>query len=216
MTRVAVVAETRLFRDGVADTLRRHDVEIVGAAATGREALECVHSLRPDVVLLDMARIESAETLRALTTAVPTTKVVALAVPEVEAHVIACAEAGIAGYVPREGSVADLIATIESVASGETLFSPRMAAGLLRRLAALAAERDPDGDPRLTARETEIAELIADGLTNKEIAQRLFVEVATVKNHVHNILEKLNVRRRGEAAARVRRRRSRALGAALD
>jgi two-component system, NarL family, nitrate/nitrite response regulator NarL len=207
--RVLVVAETRLFREGLADMLRRSQVDVVGAAAAGEEALDCVHSLRPEVVLLDMARLENTETLRALVAAVPTTKVVAIAVPEIERHVMLCAEAGIAGYVPRDGSVSDLLATLDSVGSGETLLSPRMAAGLLRRVAALAAEQEPDVDLRLTPREFEIAELLSDGLTNKEIAQRLFVEVATVKNHVHNILEKLGVRRRGEAAARVRRGRAR-------
>jgi two-component system, NarL family, nitrate/nitrite response regulator NarL len=206
VTRVLVVADTRLFRDGLADTLRRSRVEVAGAAAAGEEALDCVRSLRPDVVLLDMARLGSADTLRALTAVVPTVKVVAVAIPETERHVIACAEAGIAGYVPHDGSISDLMATLDAVALGETLCSPRMAASLFRRVASLAAEREPETDARLTAREREIVELIADGLSNKQIAERLYVEVATVKNHVHNILKKLNVRRRGEAAARLRRR----------
>jgi len=208
MTRVLVVAETRLFRDGLAQTLGREQVDVVGAAAAGKDALDCVRSLKPDIVVLDMARVESADMLRELTGALPSVKVVAVGVPEVERHVIACAEAGISGYVRREGTVADLVATLESVTSGEAVFSPRMAASLLRRVAVLAAEREDDVDVRLTPRESEIAELLADGLSNKQIAQRLCVEVATVKNHVHSILDKLKVSRRGEAAARVRRRRT--------
>jgi two-component system, NarL family, nitrate/nitrite response regulator NarL len=184
VTRVLVVAETRLFRDGLAQTLSRENVEVVGAAAVGEDALHCVRSLEPDIVVLDMARLESAETLAALAQVLPTVKVVAVGVPEVERHVIACAEAGIAGYVRSEGTMAELIA-------------------------ALAAEREPDVDVRLTPRESEISELLADGLSNKEIAQQLCVEVATVKNHVHSILDKLKVSRRGEAAAHVRRRRAR-------
>lgn len=183
---------------------------MVGTAAAGEEALDCVRSLTPDVVVLDMARVESAEMLRSLTRALPSLKVVAVGVPEVERRVIACAEAGIAGYVRCEGTVEDLLATLESITSGEALLSPRMAASLLRRVATLAAEREPDIEVCLTPRECEIAELLTDGLSNKEIAQRLCVEVATVKNHVHSILDKLKVSRRGEAAARVRRRRTHA------
>jgi DNA-binding NarL/FixJ family response regulator len=212
MTRVFIVAETRVFRDGLVQTLRHEQIDVVGAASAGDDAVDRVRSLKPDIVILDMARMESAETLRELTGARPTLKIVAVGVPEIERHVIACAEAGISGYVQREGDVADLVATLKSVANGEALFSPRMAASLLRRIAVLAAEREPDVETRLTPRETEIAELLADGLSNKEIAQRLCVEVATVKNHVHSILDKLKVSRRGEAAARVRRgvRRARA------
>jgi DNA-binding NarL/FixJ family response regulator len=95
-----------------------------------------------------------------------------------------------------------LVATLESATRGEALFSPRMAASLLRRVAALAATQpSPSAQVRLTPRERDIMRLLDEGLSNKEIAQRLGIEVATVKNHVHNILEKLQVHRRGEAAA---------------
>jgi DNA-binding NarL/FixJ family response regulator len=107
--------------------------------------------------------------------------------------------------VSREGSLEDLISALDSVSRGELLCPPRIAAGLRRRVAALAAARAPVG-PRghLTRREAEVAGLIDAGLSNKQIAQRLCIEVPTVKNHVHNILEKLQVHRRGEAAAMLR------------
>jgi DNA-binding NarL/FixJ family response regulator len=129
---------------------------------------------------------------------------VALALPEAEADVIACAEAGASGYVPREGTLDDVEAVIESVARGEALCSPRIAATLLRRIAATAAERQPaPSEMRLTSREMEIIDLIDEGLSNKEIAQRLCIAVPTVKNHVHSILDKLHVHRRAEAVARL-------------
>jgi DNA-binding NarL/FixJ family response regulator len=116
--------------------------------------------------------------------------------------VIACAEAGIAAYVAREGSLDDLVATLHSVMRGEARVSPRIAAVLLRRVGDMATGRAQRvrASP-LTERETEIAGLVADGLSNKQIARRLRIRLPTVKNHVHNILEKLEVGRRTEIGA---------------
>ncbi len=180
----------------------------IHVAATASGADEAVRALRgqaPDVVLLDMAIPHNEWLVRALVAAVPGTRVVALAVPEIEREVLACAEAGVAGYVTRDASVEDVVAAVESAARGEVLCSPRMAATLFNRIATLALERSPASiESRLTARELEILDLIDQGLSNKEIARRLTIELSTVKNHVHNILDKLNVTRRGEAVARRR------------
>ncbi len=137
----------------------------------------------------------------------------ALAVSEVESDVLAWAEAGVVGYVPREASLEDLVSTIEAVVRGELRCSPRIAATLFRRVTKLSANRrhTPQGI-HLTPRELEILDLIDHGLSNKQIAGKLGIEVATVKNHVHNILEKLQVNRRGEAAARMRSRLPKLLG----
>jgi DNA-binding NarL/FixJ family response regulator len=141
---------------------------------------------------------------------IPGLKVIALGIDELESEVIRWAEAGIDGLVSRQASLEDLMATVDSVAQGETLCSPRMTAALLRHVGVLARERGSSrATSPLTAREREIAGLIDEGLSNKEIAQRLCIELATVKNHVHNLLEKLGVRRRGEAAAAWRRTGSR-------
>jgi DNA-binding NarL/FixJ family response regulator len=122
--------------------------------------------------------------------------------------VLACAQAGIAGYVPREGTLDDLIAALHGAARGEAFCSPRIVAVLLRRIADLSIEWQPlAAAGRLTARELEIVDLIDRGLTNREIAEGLSIEVATVKNHVHNILEKLQIHRRHDAAARIRSHR---------
>ena len=132
-------------------------------------------------------------------------KVVAFSVAETEDEVCECAEAGIAGYVPRNGSKEDLIAAVENAVRGEVLCSPRVAASLFRRLAArVQTTRLRPPEAALTSREQDIIALIDRGLSNKEIARQLKISLPTVKNHVHNILEKLQVRRRGAAAALLR------------
>jgi two-component system, NarL family, nitrate/nitrite response regulator NarL len=206
MTRVFILTRTRLLHQGLALALGGDpDCEVAGVACDPGEALQKLRTQRPDIALVDVAGPTDIDTVRLIHTELPDIHVVALAVPEVEDLIIGCAEAGIAGYVTRDASLVDLRAALDSVSRGETLCSPRIAASLLRRLSDLAAQREPLGRaPHLTARELQIVELIDEGLSNKEIASRLCIGLATVKNHVHNILDKLQVRRRGEAAARVR------------
>ena len=206
MIRILIVDDTRLYREGLAQLLGRNDrLSVVGVAGERDDALACVRELDPDIVLLHMGMPDSFEILRAMVATAPRTKVVGLRVAETEDEILACAESGIAGYLPRDGSLDDLLSTVDSVARGEVLCSPRVAATLLRRVATLAVERRPRAvAANLTPREREIVGLIDEGLSNKEIALRLSIEVHTVKNHVHNILEKLKVHRRGEAAARLR------------
>jgi two-component system, NarL family, nitrate/nitrite response regulator NarL len=204
--RVFVVADIRIYREGLTQLLAREpSLRIVGSAARQDQALARLRDTSVDIVLLDMAMAASTATIRAIARAVPRVKVVALAVTETDDDIVACAEAGVAGYVPRGGTSDDLIATVKSVARGEALCSPRAAATLLRRVAVLAAER-PSVSARasLTPRQAEILELIGQGLSNKEIARRLCIALSTVKNHVHYSLEKLGTHRRAEAAALVR------------
>ena len=206
MARLLIASDVRLFSDGITGILAsRDDCEIVGVAASMDAAVSSLAHTSPDVVLLDQAMVSSLETLQAIRRLRPEMRVVVLGVPAQEDTLLSWAENGMSGFVPRDASIDDLIATIASVIRGEFRCNPRTAATLLRRLAwratasVSATERSP-----LTARETEIVGLIDQGLTNKEIAQQLGIEVATVKNHVHNVLEKLRVRRRAEAAARLR------------
>jgi two-component system, NarL family, nitrate/nitrite response regulator NarL len=208
--RILVVAEIRLYREGLTEMLGDEPgLEIVAAVAGADDAVRALRELRPDIVLLDMAIPDNAWLVRAMVAAVPGTRVVALAVPEIEREVLACAEAGVAGYVTRDGSLEDVVAAVESAARGEMLCSPRMAATLFQRIATMALESSPASiESRLTTRELQILDLIDQGLSNKEIARRLTIELSTVKNHVHNILEKLNVSRRSEAAARARAERA--------
>jgi DNA-binding NarL/FixJ family response regulator len=130
--------------------------------------------------------------------------VVALAITESEAGVLACAETGVAGYVTRDASMDEVVATLLAVARGELACPPAIAASLFRHVGTLSARRGEPAPDVLTPREREIVELIEQGLSNKEISRRLSIGLSTVKNHVHNLLEKLHVPRRGAAAARLR------------
>jgi two-component system nitrate/nitrite response regulator NarL len=204
---VFLIAATRFYREGLAEALQRvAGIQVVGTATGVDDAVASVKLLAPDIVLLDTAVPRMLDLLRMLTAGPPATKVVALALPERASEVLACAEAGASGYVTEDASLADLVATIEGVARGEMRCSPRITGTLFRRIAVLASGHSAAAPtPRLTAREHEILELLNEGLSNKQIARRLYIELPTVKNHVHHILEKLQVERRGEAIAYLRR-----------
>ena len=139
-----IVTPVRLYRDGIAHFLRAcGQVDVLGSAEENTTTVLRVLELAPDVVLLDMALPDSRQTARALHAAVPATAVVALAVPESEGHVVGCAEAGIAGYVPREGSLDELLEAVVRAAHGEAICSPRVAGELLRRIADLCDPERP-------------------------------------------------------------------------
>jgi two-component system nitrate/nitrite response regulator NarL len=209
-TDVFVIAPIRVHRETLAAALEAADnVKVVGNAATLREALPRLRHLeRPAVALLD-APLPADVDLPVPPAAEPETKLIAVGVPESEA--VAWIEAGIAGFVPPDGSVDDVVSALERAAEGELAMSPQVTAHLADRVRRLAAD-SPTPEGRLTSRETEVLELLADGLANKQIAQRLSIQVQTVKNHVHNVLVKLGVNRRAEAAAQTRRGRRRPEG----
>jgi two-component system, NarL family, nitrate/nitrite response regulator NarL len=203
---VHILAELRLYREGLEQVLSREGLDVTGAAAADEQCVERITELAPEVVLLDMETPGSLALVRRVRRAASGVRVVALAVPDDENSVVDCAEAGVAGYVTRDQSIEDVIAAVESVARGEMIASPRLAATLLRRVTALAAGRGTSapGEARLTPRELEIVALIGQRRSNKQIARDLCIEVNTVKNHVHSILKKLHVDRRADAAERVR------------
>lgn len=205
--RVLVVADIRLYREGLAAVLGRSGrLEVVAAVAHPDEAVCVLNANDVEIVLVGVSAADCAPAIGAIGRAHPQARVVALAVVESAEGVVPLAEMGIAGYVARDASLAELIGTIECVSRGEMPCSPGVAAGLVRRLSALSAYvRTPPPDGLLTSRERQVLGLVEEGLSNKEIATRLCIEVPTVKNHVHNVLEKLHVRRRTEAVALVRR-----------
>jgi two-component system nitrate/nitrite response regulator NarL len=208
MITLLIASDVRLYREGLRDFLDKGGVvSVTGVTARADETVRAVLAAPPMVLLLDQAMHDALEVLRSIRTAGVDIGIVALGVPEQEARLLEWAEGGVTGFVPREASVAELTTTIECAVRGELVCSPHFAGTLLRQLARRAASDvvQPSGRP-LTSREAEILRLIDLGLSNKEIAQRLRIETATVKNHVHNVLEKLQVRRRAEAAARLRPR----------
>ena len=207
-TQVLLVSDQPLYRDGVARTLGEdQEIAVVAAASCAEQALELVCLLEPEIVLLDMGMPHAIGVARQIAQSTQRSRVVALAIREEDSEVIACAEAGVAGYVPRNASVRDAIDVILAVARGEARCSPRIVGTLLRRIAALAAAlqggNNAGAPAGLTAREAEILALLQQGLSNKMISRRLGIELATVKNHVHSIFGKLGLRRRAEAAVLV-------------
>lgn len=203
--RVFIVSDVALHRDGIACLLNRCPrVEVVRTIAPGQVAGESLESAAPDVALIDVPPDDVCAVALALRAAYPAARLIALGVAETEEEVIRCAEAGISGYSEPDGCTEDLVAVIDGVARDELVCPPRIAGRLMRHVAALAGGKRDVRLVRLTAREREIVELISEGLANKEIASRLCLELPTVKSHVHNILEKLEVRNRTEAANVVR------------
>jgi two-component system, NarL family, nitrate/nitrite response regulator NarL len=198
---VLILGPVRIYRDGLAAALGLNgNVNVIGSVTSAEEAS---HQFRyADVVLADASTPAGVQALRALSESEPRAKVVALGSPNDRQAVVECAEAGVSGFVAGDASVDEVVTTAEAVARGEAVCTPKVAATLLHQITRTARQRREPS--RLTTRESEILSLIDNGLSNKEIATKLYIEVSTVKNHVHNILEKLGARRRSEAAARVR------------
>lgn len=205
--RILIVSPVRLLRDGLATLLQqRTRVHEVSAVDSAQAALAACPSFRPGLILLDAGSDEALEAARALSPC--GVRIVGFASRELEHDVLAYAEAGIACFVPREASVEELLAAIDRAAHGELLCSPRAAGIMFRRLAAMARGELPAPPSQgLTDRERQILDLLDTGRSNKEIARILGIGLPTVKNHVHNVLAKLHVRRRGEAVARMRKDR---------
>lgn len=208
--KVFLVIEVRLIGNIFTSVLEDEpDIEVAGCVFTMEDALEFLKTQKADVVIVS-AGLPDQDALyltRTIVEASPATKVLALGLSEENRHdTLRYIEAGAAGYILKDSSLKELIDVIRLAQRGEAQVSTRMAGALIERLFRLAqmfsaVENKLDGDVRLTARELEVLQFIAEGLTNQEIAARLVVEVGTVKNHVHRILEKLNVSSRQEAAS---------------
>ncbi|MBT4496239.1 MAG: response regulator transcription factor [Gemmatimonadetes bacterium] len=209
---VFVVDDNRLLCEGLVSMLgEREDIAVVGAAPSGDDALEQIKRLRPNVALIDigMPGKDGIEVTQALHQEAPEVKVIILGMVDLTDEIMACIEAGAAGYVLKETSFDHLVETIRSAHRGESLCSPQMAASLFSRIAELAGERIlsvPSSSVKLTPRELEIVNAVADELSNKEIARQLSIETQTVKNHIHNILDKLQLHTRLEAVEYARER----------
>jgi len=206
---VFLLIDVRLYRDGIADALGRDPrFRVVGSAASLRSARAELDELTrsPDVALVDLDLAEGADDVRALRVEWPSTSIVVLAVRETDEDIISWAETGVSGLVSRDATLVELLDAVAGAVTDEVPCRPAVAAALLRRVASLRSEGGPADGRALTRREIEIVGLIADGLSNKEIGRSLQIELATVKNHVHNILDKLGVARRTAAVAAARSR----------
>jgi len=206
---LVVVAGIKLYREGIALALRQcAGPAVTAVAAAPSELAGLLADASDPVVLLDVGLLSGPEDLTRLRDAYPRARVLALGLSGDSTEIVAWIEAGAEGYLTREQSVAELAVAIRSLLSNELTCSPQVAAELLRRVAAMSSERRRAAMGEvLSRRELEVVSLIERGLSNKEIAGQLFIALATVKNHVHNILYKLEVTARSEAVAYVRERR---------
>jgi DNA-binding NarL/FixJ family response regulator len=209
-----VISSVRFYREGLGQLLAACDgVEVWATLSADSDATARVLRERPDVVLVDVSSHEGVCVLRRFGECAPELRTVALAVGESPADILDCARAGAAGYVSADASLMDLLLVVRSVMQGE-LHCPPSVATVIRRQLACGPELFAGSAAlsHLTIREMEILELLSQRLGNKEIARRLNIELSTVKTHVHNILEKMHVKRRAEVALRPFQRRLVGLG----
>jgi DNA-binding NarL/FixJ family response regulator len=207
--RVMLVWGVRFTAESLAEMLERDpSVSVVGLCTDLSEAGALSAALQADIILLDARITDGIAALRRAFDVAPGMRVVVSAVREIEDDVVAWAEAGAIGYIPRTTPLCDFVRLIVEIHSGEQMCSGRIAAGLLRRITHTASRSNSRNGllkvPELTKRERQAAELIKSGLSDKEIARRLNISVATTKVHVHNLLTKLNLRRRSQVAEYLR------------
>ena len=202
---ILLISQVRMLRDVLVEALQGvHGNRACGAFS--HDTLDAALAMfAPALVVVDAAHPEGAALVAAVRAQAPEASVVVLGAGERDEEFLAWADVGISGYLGLDASAEDLLSAVRRVGAGEVACPPRLTALLLNRFAGRSTERtERAGLFSLTAREQEIAELLADGLSNKLIARRLSVALPTVKNHVHSILEKWDCRSRGEAAARYR------------
>ena len=202
--RVVIVDDHDLFRTGLRNLLEEQGVHVVGEAATGAEAVRAVAELTPDVVVMDlnMPGISGVEATRQITSISPLTRVVVLTISDQDGDVMDAILAGACGYLLKDASIQDLLRGIGAAAVGESLISPTIAAKVLRRVRSSSAQPEIERTIRaeLSDREIEVLKLIANGKDNATIAADLHISPKTVKNHISNILMKLQIDNRIQAA----------------
>ena len=207
LTTVLLVDDHSLFREGLANLLSGQDgIEVVGQAANGGEAIARARELQPDLILMDikMPGMSGLEVTRRIKEEMPHTRIVMLTVSEDDDDLFEAIKSGAEGYLLKTIKSRDLIEMLKGVSQGEVALTRMMARKLWQELAQQGnQEAQPASmyQPILTRREMEVIRLLSEGISDKEIAGRLSISVRTVKNHVHNILEKLQLQNRFQAAS---------------
>ncbi len=201
--RVLICDDHALFRRGLVMVLESEDgIEVVAEAEDGEDAVAKAAEAAPDVILMDvrMPKMSGIDATRAIAEVVPTAKILMLTVSDDEEDLYEAVKAGATGYLLKEISIEEVANAIRAVMSGQSLISPSMASKLLSEFNNLAKQAQQKVmAPRLTDRELQVLKLVAKGLSNREVAEELFISENTVKNHVRNILEKLQLHSRMEA-----------------
>jgi DNA-binding NarL/FixJ family response regulator len=202
--RVLIVDDHDLFRSGLRNLLEEQGVHVVGEAAAGQEAVQIVRELAPDVVVMDlnMPGMGGVEATRHISSVAPLTRVLMLTISDEDNDVIDAILAGACGYLLKDSSIQELMAGIRAASMGESLISPTIAAKVLQRVRASTTQPEIESTIRaeLSDREIEVLKLIANGKDNAMIAAELHISPKTVKNHISNILMKLQIDNRIQAA----------------
>jgi two-component system, NarL family, nitrate/nitrite response regulator NarL len=198
--RVLLALDIPFYRDGLARLLASDERMTVVAAERCEEAYARALQARPDIMLLDPAAPQARQLLHQVRSTLPEVRVVALALDDAKESIVDWLALGISGYVSNRSGYSELVAVLHAAVRGEWSCSARAMNHVLRRLQSLPIKRPP-GPMGLTARERQILDLVGQGLSNKRIAMTLHISHATAKNHVHRILEKLQLRNRAEVVA---------------
>ncbi|MDP2935212.1 MAG: response regulator transcription factor [Dehalococcoidia bacterium] len=204
--RILLVDDHVLFREGIASLVAaRTDMEVVGQAVDGLEAQEKARQLKPDLILMDirMPNCDGLEATRRIKAEWPEARIVILTVSEEDADLFEAIKAGAQGYLLKNLRPAALFELIQGVSKGEAPISPSLAAKIIREFVQATQRSAPQGttEVNLTGREKQILQYVAQGASNREIATYVCITEGTVKNHLHNILEKLHLHNRAQAAA---------------
>ncbi len=203
---IFLICRVRLYHDSLLKLLNRQAcVTAVGSLDFNEDLIAALEAVAPDAVLLDTGSQEALTLAASIVKARPCTRILGFGVDDVPVQVIACAEAGLCGYVPCHASISDLAQAARRVALGDMVCSAGIGDKLFHHLRSVAlSEFTRSAETTLTCRQQQILDLIREGLSNKQIAQRLSLGTSTVKNHVHGLLGRLHVGRRSEAAAGAR------------
>jgi DNA-binding NarL/FixJ family response regulator len=208
--RLLLVDEQKLYREGLTTVFARTgEIRVVGQARTGIEACEKARRIRPDVVLMDtrIPEMDGVTATRTILAELPDTRIAMLTESHAASDLLDAVKAGARGYITKDVSINNLIDSIKRIALGEAVITPDLAARLLDEFSALARSRDHEAQAlehdtaKVTDRERDVLELLVQGATNRDIARQLLITENTVKVHLRNILEKLHLRNRQQAAA---------------
>ena len=205
--KVLIADDQRLMREGLATLLAlADDVDIVAQAGDGAEAIELAKAHRPDVILMDiqMPHINGVEATRTIRSILPATQIIILTTFDNDEYLLEGLRAGACGYLLKDMPSEQLADAIRSAAKGQSPIGPGMARKLVNLITHSPIGTAPPTASELSEREIEVLRLVADGLSNKEIAEKLFIAEGTAKNHVSNILSKLEARDRAQAVARAK------------
>ena len=204
---ILLIEDNRLLRDGITAMLKKQtDMHVVGTAGNGEIILNMIGELKPDIILLDLGlrNQNSLQVVKLSKQHYPTTKIITMDLVPLQADIFEFIQAGVSGFILKDANVSDFFKTIRSVYEGTDVLPSQLTGSLFSQIVEQAVnganQTVIDKSIRMTKRERQVIELIADGLANKEIAQKLHLSTYTVKSHVHNILEKLTLNTRVQIA----------------